>query len=193
MSASPRDGLDRRHRIVTGADPVGVPEIGQVADRLAISDVLDAYAQAIDTRDHDLLRRVFTDDATLDYSEVGGPDGTAAEVLAWLRDSLAQVGPGQHVITNRRIVMDSVDDGAVDDGAVDGAVGDTARCNSYLFNPLALYDGRGDHVLLMLGGSYDDRLRRTPDGWRISDRVHHVAWTFVRTDPTILAPDPNEA
>ena len=39
--------------------------------RLDVSDVLVCYATAVDTRDWDLFRMIFTDDCHADYGEVG--------------------------------------------------------------------------------------------------------------------------
>lgn len=129
-------------------------------DRTAISDLLDDYAHGIDTRDFAVVAGVFTEDARLDYSTSGGPDGDRDEVLHWLRQSLPAVSLTQHLLTNRRIHVD----------------GDVATARTQLFNPL-LFGGEDGTHLLLLGGSYDDELVRTPDGWRISRRVHTTRWT----------------
>ncbi len=34
----------------------------------------------------------------------------------------------------------------------------------------------GEPWLFVVGGAYHDRLRRTPDGWRISHRVEETLW-----------------
>ena len=39
-----------------------------VSDELAIAALLNRYARAVDTKDWDLYRSVFTDDAHIDYS-----------------------------------------------------------------------------------------------------------------------------
>ena len=40
----------------------------QVSDELEIAALLNAYARAVDTKDWELYRSVFTDDAHIDYS-----------------------------------------------------------------------------------------------------------------------------
>ena len=42
-----------------------------VTDQLAITALLNRYARAVDGKDWDLYRSVFTDDAYIDYSSVG--------------------------------------------------------------------------------------------------------------------------
>jgi 3-phenylpropionate/cinnamic acid dioxygenase small subunit len=138
-------------------DAAGVADL---LDRMAISDLLDAYAHAVDHRDWDALRGLFTAGAVLDYTSSGGPRGPREEVLGWLRQTLPAVRLTQHLISNKRIAVDA-----------DRA---TARCE--MLNPL-LIDGADRPQLLLLGGRYDDRLCRGEDGWRIAERVHTVAWT----------------
>ena len=45
-------------------------DLQYLADRLAISDFLTTYAHAVDTKDWELYRSCFTDDADIDY--IGG-------------------------------------------------------------------------------------------------------------------------
>ena len=47
-------------------------------DRLAISDFLTTYAHAVDAKDWDLYRSLFTADAHIDYTAAGGIAGTLA-------------------------------------------------------------------------------------------------------------------
>jgi 3-phenylpropionate/cinnamic acid dioxygenase small subunit len=139
------------------------PDTAGVADlleRMAISDLLDAYAHAVDHRDWDALRGLFTADAVLDYTSAGGPRGQRDEVLGWLRQTLPAVRLTQHLISNKRIAVDA----------------DRATAGSEMLNPL-LVDGPDRPQLVLLGGRYDDRLRRGEGGWRIAERVHTVAWT----------------
>ena len=51
-------------------------DLQRVSDELEIASVLHRYARAVDTCDWDLLRSLFTDDAHLDYTSVGGPAAT---------------------------------------------------------------------------------------------------------------------
>ena len=51
------------------------------ADELAITALLNRYARAVDTKDWELYRTVFTDDAVIDYSGAGQIVGTRDEVV----------------------------------------------------------------------------------------------------------------
>ena len=54
-------------------------------DELQIAALLYRYARAVDTKDTELYRSVFTDDAYLDYSSAGVIAGSRDEVADWLR------------------------------------------------------------------------------------------------------------
>lgn len=131
----------------------------ETADRIAIGELLDGYAHALDTKDWEALRACFAPDAVADYTSTGGPRGSVDEAIAWLDPTLAPFAITQHLNTNRRIEID----------------GDTARVHSYIFSPLAV-ERDGGLDLIYSGGTYEDRLVRTPDGWRIAERVARIAW-----------------
>lgn len=155
----------------------GVPKPDQVADRLAIDDLLDAYAQAIDTRDWTLFRTLFTPDAVLDYTHEGGVRGSVEEAVAWLEPSLAPFAMIQHMVVNRQVDID----------------GDTASARAYVFSPLGLPDGDGALTLVLSGGRYEDRLRRTPGGWRFASRIarsayFHIGLQGLEQPPTTAQP-----
>ena len=132
----------------------------EIADRIEIDDLLTRYATAVDTKDWDLYRTVFTDDAVIDYTSAGGIRGSLGEVVEWLSHALKLFPMTQHLITNRHVVLE----------------GDTATGRSYYYNPLGRPDGTGGMQLLFFGGYYNDRFRRTADGWRIAERVEETAW-----------------
>ena len=56
----------------------------EIADRIEIDDLITRYATAVDTKDWDLYRTVFTDDAVIDYTSAGGIRGSLGEVVEWL-------------------------------------------------------------------------------------------------------------
>ncbi len=138
-----------------------------VSDRLAVSDLLDDYAYGVDTKDWALVASVFTYDAVLDYSAFAGPNGSAADVLAWISESVASFPLTHHYITNRRIRID----------------GDTATCTAELFAPMGMPAGDDKMKLLMTGGRYVDTFVRTSDGWKISSRRCENGW--MGTGPNI--------
>lgn len=142
---------------------LGVPDPDTVADRLAIEDVLYAYADAIDGRDWEAVREVFTDDAVLDYAGSGGPAGPRDEVVDWIRAMLSNLGHSQHAMLNPRIRVE----------------GDRAHAVCQLVNPLLMQAGPEETDALLVGGRYVDRLRRVDGAWRIEHRVQAMDWQAV--------------
>jgi hypothetical protein len=153
----------------------GQPRPDQVADRIAIDDLLDAYAHAIDTRDWDLFRSLFVPGAVLDYGSEGGPRCEVDEAVKWLDRSLAPFSMLQHIVANRRVEID----------------GDRARVRAYVFSPLGVPNGEMGLTFILSGGTYDDQLRKTPDGWRFEQRLVKSAW--FHSGLTGLAAPPNVA
>lgn len=127
----------------------------EISDRLEINDVLVRYTRSIDNRDYKLLDTCFTPDAHLDYTASGGVKGSYPEVRVWLEKALAQFDAMMHMIGNVVIEID----------------GDQARSQTYLMNPMGVKTEDGAIQFFTVGGEYVDRLIRTPDGWRIRERI----------------------
>ena len=133
-----------------------VDPIHDLADRLAIGDLLTRYATAVDRRDWDLYRTVFTSDAEIDYTSAGGIAGTVDEVVEFLDSALSGFEMTQHLVSN-----------------VDTSVeGDTARVTAMFNNPMRLSDGD----TWFTGGWYHHDLVRTADGWRSRKLREESAW-----------------
>lgn len=130
-------------------------ELRLLADRLAIQDVLSRYSTAIDTKDFAMLDEVFTPDGVADYTASGGIRGTLPEIKDWLAAALSIFSVIQHLVTNVQVKID----------------GDEASTVCYLFNPLGYAIEGGKTEMLFCGGLYRDRFVRTPQGWRIRERV----------------------
>ena len=133
-----------------------VDPIRDLADRLAIGDLLTRYATAVDRRDWDLYRTVFTSDAEIDYTSAGGIAGTVDEVVEFLDSALSGFEMTQHLVSN---VDTSVED-------------DTARVTAMFNNPMRLPDGD----TWFTGGWYHHDLVRTADGWRSRKLREESAW-----------------
>jgi SnoaL-like domain len=71
-----------------------------VSDQSDIARLLYRYARAVDTKDWELYRSVFTDDAHIDYSSAGAAVGTRDEVVDWLSQGFAAIPMSMHYITN---------------------------------------------------------------------------------------------
>lgn len=130
----------------------------RVSDELEIVALLNTYARAVDTKDWELYRSVFTADAHTDYSAavfVGSLD----DALEFFRgDFSALVTMSMHCITNIESEVD----------------GDTARMRAMFYNPTQI---KGLDELSMFGGYYHHELVRTPDGWRSRQLREEMVWT----------------
>jgi ketosteroid isomerase-like protein len=120
---------------------------GQVSDELEIAALLNAYARAVDTKDWQLYRSVFTDDAHIDYSAAVFKGSLDEAIEFFDGDFSALVMMSMHYITNVESEID----------------GDTARVRAMFYNPTQI---KGVGELSMFGGYYFHDLVRTPDGWR---------------------------
>lgn len=115
------------------------------ADRLELHELPGRYGDAIDDRNWDRLRQVFTDDAIFDLTGVGLRQLDGIEDIVHFMDVAAQ-HPKTHMMTNIY----------VDDG------GESVTMN---FRIVALL-GKG----LVGTASYYDTVVKTPDGWRVKHR-----------------------
>lgn len=121
------------------------------ATRTALTDMVVAYATALDTRDWALMRSLLTDPVEIDYGSMGSIRETIA-VDAWLErlNTLKGFDATQHVVTNFRVEAD----------------GDAAVCTAYVNALHFLAEGGTDHVAHACG-TYIHAFVRTTDGWRI--------------------------
>ncbi len=125
--------------------------LAEISDRLEIQQLLIDYSTAIDNQRFDDLDRVFTPDAHIDYTEMGGIAGPFPEVKAWLAEVMPNFPAYYHMLGNVDIRLS----------------GDTAASRSICFNPMKLGD---DGQIMFCGLWYDDEFVRTADGWRMSRR-----------------------
>lgn len=146
----------------------------EVADRLAITDLLHTYAWAIDEQDWDLLATVFTPDAHLDYSSnPGGVKGGFAEVRDWLASVMPYFPVTQHLMSNSLVTLD----------------GDRATARTMVHNPQGARTRQGPPHIFYVGARYDDELVRTDAGWRIAKRVETTIWFDGTLPSELVGPD----
>lgn len=129
-----------------------MPFTGPAEDRLAIRELIDAYADAVNENDAVAWGAMWAADAVWslpDYPEIGEIRGRDAIVAAWVA-AMAHY-PGIIFVASA---------GAI---AVDG---DHATARSYTSE---VYDRDG--ATRRDRGRYDDRLVRTADGWRFASRL----------------------
>ncbi|MGH9028640.1 MAG: nuclear transport factor 2 family protein [Acidimicrobiales bacterium] len=135
------------------------------ADRAGIAELLADYARAVDTKDWELYKSVFSADAVVDYTSSGGPRGTREQVAEWVSSALEPFTMTQHLVTNLHVEVE----------------GDNATCRSDYYNPMGMPDGAGRLALFFVGGLYLDRLRRSEGGWLITERVEEMLWITPTT------------
>ncbi|MCW2497028.1 nuclear transport factor 2 family protein [Jatrophihabitans sp.] len=125
----------------------------ELSDRLEINDLITDYSYAIDTRSWDELDALFTADAHIDYTAVGGESGDVATIKAWLAKTLELFSSFQHLVATSKVTID----------------GDTATGRTLCHNPMILSND-GVETVIFVGIWYNDTFVRTEDGWRISSR-----------------------
>jgi hypothetical protein len=136
----------------------------QISDRLEIQDLLVDYSHAIDTRDWDALDSVFTPDAHIDYSEMGGSAGSVEDTKAFLRDNMGNFSLFQHMVATSKVVFEGPD---------------LAKGRTICHNPMVIDKGEGKppHVFFC-GLWYRDTFVRTESGWRIKDRYEEKGFFY---------------
>ena len=131
-------------------------DLQDLIDRAEITDLLTRYARAVDRREWDLYRSVFTSDARIDYTQVGGIAGDVEEVVGFLSEVMPMFEVMQHLISNVEITLN----------------GDEAAVTAMVYNPLKLPDS----PVWATGGWYHHQLVRTPEGWRSRSLVEEACW-----------------
>jgi hypothetical protein len=144
----------------------------EISDRIEIQDLVTAYSHAIDTRDWDALDDVFTPDAFVDYSAMGGSAGDVAATKAFLAQAMPMFASFQHMVATTRVVLD----------------GDTATGRTICHNPMVV-EHAGDTTVFFCGLWYHDRFVRTPSGWRIAERIEEKS--YMHNVPGWMAPAPD--
>ena len=123
----------------------------QIADRIEIQDLLNRWALIVDTRNWDEYASCFTDDAVVDFSEIGSSGHNVEEHRAFLEMAAPHFAAMQHLLGNTTFV--ELGD-------------DTARTRTICLAPTVLHDEQ----VFFTGVWYHDVLRRTTEGWRIKER-----------------------
>ncbi len=136
----------------------------EVADRLAIADVLARYCRGIDRCDAAELGEVFTSDARLDYGSGAAPIG---EVIAGLMQGLGAMRLTQHAISN----------------TICRIAGHRAKAETYCIATHIL-PGEDGEIELVVGGRYLDTLVKADGIWRIAERLYVMDWN--RTEPATM-------
>jgi hypothetical protein len=128
-------------------------------DRDDVVELMVRYGLGIDRKDWALFEGCFTPDVHAVYEGFGDFRGYDA-LEGFVRPSVEALDATQHTLTNFLVQLD----------------GDVA---TFQCSVIATHVRRGTAGgdVFTVGGPYDNRAVRTPDGWRI-DRFHfHATWT----------------
>jgi uncharacterized protein (TIGR02246 family) len=142
--------------------PTQPDPITYLTDRLAISDLVHAYAQGVDRRDSEGVARLFTEDGSfIAYATPGDREPTSSSRG---HDGIAKaIAMARHYRSTTHTIGNHV--AVVED---DRATGET-RCVAY-----HVLGEEGAETLLVWHIRYLDTYARGPQGWRIDERVLRV-------------------
>ena len=132
----------------------------EVSDRFEVQDLLADYAHAIDQKNWDALDDIFTEDAFIDYSVMGGAKGSLPEIKKFLAEAMSIFPHTQHLVANMQIRLR----------------GDEGTGRIMCHNPQVMNLGEGKRHVFVLGLWYLDEYVRTSKGWRIRRRVEEKSW-----------------
>ncbi|MDE0368433.1 MAG: nuclear transport factor 2 family protein [Gammaproteobacteria bacterium] len=148
-----------------------VPTLEELADRLAIQDVLAQHSRGVDRADGAILKSAYWPDATVAY---GGFNGPAHEFCAGLPEGMRQYAATQHSITNVAIELR----------------GDEARVETYVTAYHYRADEEGQDTEMTYLGRYLDRMEKRGDVWKISHRQAVMDWNQNTDASSILEGPP---
>ncbi|SDM50334.1 SnoaL-like domain-containing protein [Streptomyces sp. cf386] len=155
-------------------------ELATLRDRLAVDELITDYAVAVDDGDWAAYRSLFAADGRADYRSAGGIEGDAGQVAVWLAESMRLFSMRQHLIVNRRVRFE----------VLEQDTGDTARVQADYVNPMRIAEnGEGSAAPdFVCGGRYAFGLLRTYDGWRLRQVVVQEKWRRLpeRTAPAVI-------
>jgi hypothetical protein len=134
-----------------------VPDIAEVADRLAIGDVLAKHSRGVDRADSSVLKSAYWSDAQVEY---GGFNGLAHEFCESLPVGIKRFARTQHSISNTAIEFD----------------GDEARVETYVtaYHYLEVDGDQGTEMTYL--GRYLDRMQKRDNVWKIIHRQVVMDW-----------------
>jgi uncharacterized protein (TIGR02246 family) len=135
---------------VTPIERGGDAAVAELADQLAVRDLLAGFAEAVNRMRPEELRALFTDDARWVVTGWGEPEGPDA-IVAFLDDLLVKWAMIFHAVHSGRVVLD----------------GDLARGEWFISEFGQLHDG----TEVRIAGVYHDDYVRGADGrWRFARR-----------------------
>ena len=133
----------------------------QISDRIEIEDVLVRYCYAVDDRDWDAYRGLFTADAVIDDRVTGGLQSGVEDHVQYLKKALAGVQLSQHAISTVLIDVN----------------GNHAKVRAHCSCPMVVDIGEAKRQVFFQGLWYRNSMLRTGEGWKISHLVEEGYWT----------------
>jgi ketosteroid isomerase-like protein len=132
----------------------------EISDRIEIDQVLARYCHAVDERDWQTYRIIFTEDAVIDDVVTGGIRSGVEDHVGYLQRALRSIRVSQHTIST--ILLD--------------VEGDSATAKVQCICPMMVAMPEGATQTMILGVRYRDRLSRVNGGWRISELIEENFW-----------------
>ena len=136
-------------------------------DRTDVADVLYRYSSAVDSFDKEGLRSCLADDIHATYGN-GAPVTDADTLVNWITEATATCIWQHHLLNVYHVKID----------------GDQANTVSYLTSYQVFEEDPKAAIILV--ARYHDVLRRTADGWKISERVMELLWGETKPDAGYL-------
>jgi len=137
-------------------------DIQALIDKQAIAELVFGYSRAVDRKDFELLRSLYTEDGFDDHG--GLYCGPAAGYVDWLEQAMASCDITTHSVHNHLIALQSAD-------CAEGEVYVTAYHR--------LHDGNGGYNELIEGLRYLDRYRKCDGRWLFASRTLINDWAQV--------------
>jgi hypothetical protein len=140
------------------------PSAQDMADRLAIQDILSSHCRGLDRLEEPLLQSCYWPDAEVDYGSYKGPAPQfAALVVPALQDSYELT---RHCLGNTSIAFDDC--------------GNQARSECYVEAAHLLQGAREE---MLFSGRYLDRLEKRDGQWKLLHRQVVIDWS--RRQPVV--------
>jgi 3-phenylpropionate/cinnamic acid dioxygenase small subunit len=138
-------------------------QVRWLVDRARISDLLHAFARALDTKDWEAYAAMYAESGVLElpWATVG-----RAELAGFVSQDLGRFHATHHLSSNHSIEID----------------GDTARSRSYLLS-MHVVDPDDQASQWLAGGWYDNEYRRTAEGWRLTRVRITPVWQIGERPP----------
>ena len=131
-------------------------DINEISDRMELEKLVTDYATAVDNKNFQEFNNLFTKDAYIDYTAVGGIAGNLKEIIEYLETALNHFPNYQHLISNISLTIN----------------GNSASGKIMCFNPMQTKN----EEVFFLGMWYVDTYQKINNKWFISSRVEESSW-----------------